>query len=319
MITHYAHERNINLDGLQVDVIYDNEATPSSVGTVIHLPDGLSADQITRLQRVADTCPVKRALEAGFTFDTELAITTTAGSSSTELARRSSRPRRSSPRSITPAMSTRTNVSRRPVTRSGAGLPGLHRKLMRKSWPKMEMGRFEKRFVNSARHSSRVAERAQQLVRTANPQPGQRLLDVGCGNGTAAVHLAEALRLAVTGVDIDTDQIAAAELQGDGLPAVRFLVADATTLPFADDEFDIVFTSKTTHHIPEWQRALAEMTRVLKPDGYLLYSDFVAPLGHRLPTRRALNRFADQHALEAVRRSKSPFHFTGVFRKRSQR
>ncbi|MGO9976295.1 MAG: OsmC family protein [Solirubrobacteraceae bacterium] len=111
MITLYASARNINLDGLQVDVTYDNEATPRSVRTVVHLPDGLSAaDQITRLQRVAHTCPVKRALEAGFTFETELAITTTAGSSSTELARRSSRPRRRSPRSITPPMSTRTNV-----------------------------------------------------------------------------------------------------------------------------------------------------------------------------------------------------------------
>ncbi len=96
-------------------------------------------------------------------------------------------------------------------------------------------------------------------------------------------------------------------------------MADATTLPFADDEFDLVYTNKTTHHIPEFQRALAEMARVLKPDGYLLYSDFVAPLGHRLPTRRALNRFADQHGLDAMRRSRSPFHFTGVFRKRPQR
>jgi ubiquinone/menaquinone biosynthesis C-methylase UbiE len=183
----------------------------------------------------------------------------------------------------------------------------------------MKMGRFEKRFVNSARHSSRVAERAQQLVRTVNPQPGQRLLDVGCGNGTAAVHLAKALGLDVTGVDIDTGQIAAAELQGNGLPAVRFLVADASRLPFANDEFDLVYTNKTTHHIPEWQRALAEMTRVLKPDGYLLYSDFVAPLGRRLPTRSALNRFADQHGLHAVRPSQSPFHFTGVFKKRPQR
>ncbi|MGO9753929.1 MAG: OsmC family protein [Solirubrobacteraceae bacterium] len=82
MITLYARERQWNLADLQVDVTYDNEATPRSVKTVIHLPDGLSADQIKRLERVADTCPVKRALEAGFTFDKELAIDTTAGSAS---------------------------------------------------------------------------------------------------------------------------------------------------------------------------------------------------------------------------------------------
>ncbi len=83
MITLYARERNINLAGLQVDVTYDNETTPRAVKTVIRLPDGLPANQLKRLQRVADTCPVKRALEAGFTFDEELAVDTTAGSPST--------------------------------------------------------------------------------------------------------------------------------------------------------------------------------------------------------------------------------------------
>ncbi len=183
----------------------------------------------------------------------------------------------------------------------------------------MKMGRFEKRFVNSARHSSRVAGHAQQLVQTADPRARQRLLDVGCGNGAAAIHIAKTLGLAVTGVDVDTEQIEAAAVTANGLAAVRFLAADATRLPFADDEFDLVYTNKTTHHIREWPQALAEMTRVLKPGGQLLYSDFVAPLGHRLPTRRALNRFADQHELETVRRSGSPFHTTHIFRKAQQR
>ena len=179
----------------------------------------------------------------------------------------------------------------------------------------MKMGRFEKRFVNSDVHSRRVAEHALQLLGTANPKPGQQLLDVGCGNGAAAIGLANTLGLVVTGVDVDTEQIEAAAAARDGLAAVRFLAADATRLPFADGEFDLVYSNKTTHHIRDWQQALAEMTRVLKPEGYLVYSDFVAPLGHRLPTSRALNRFADQHGLESVRRSGAPFHYTGVFRK----
>ena len=179
----------------------------------------------------------------------------------------------------------------------------------------MKMGRFEKRFVNSSSHSRSVAEHAEELLQTANPQPGQRLLDVGCGNGTAAIHVAKTLGLAVTGVDVDPAQIQTAAAAGKGQAAVRFLAADATSLPFADGEFDLVYTNKTTHHIRAWQRALAEMTRVLKPDGYILYSDFVAPIGHRLPTRRALDRFADQHGLESVQRSTAPFRYTGVYRK----
>jgi ubiquinone/menaquinone biosynthesis C-methylase UbiE len=52
--------------------------------------------------------------------------------------------------------------------------------------------------------------------------------------------------------------------------------------------FDLVFSNKVTHHVPDWCRALGEMTRVLEDGGHLVYSDLVAPLGRRYPTRRAL-------------------------------
>jgi ubiquinone/menaquinone biosynthesis C-methylase UbiE len=79
---------------------------------------------------------------------------------------------------------------------------------------------------------------------------------------------------------------------------VRFQVAEATNLPFADDEFDLVYTNKTTHHIPDWPQALAEIARVLKPGGRLLYSDFVAPAGRRLPTRRGIDAAAEASGLK---------------------
>ncbi len=80
MITTYARSREWDLADLQVDVSYDPEANPRSVRTVIHLPGGLTPDQIKRLKSVAETCPVKRALETGFTFDQELAFEVTAAS-----------------------------------------------------------------------------------------------------------------------------------------------------------------------------------------------------------------------------------------------
>ena len=69
MIVLYAQRRDWGLDGVSVDVDYDADVTPRRVELTVHLPDGLTPDQITRLTRVADTCPVRRALEAGFTFD----------------------------------------------------------------------------------------------------------------------------------------------------------------------------------------------------------------------------------------------------------
>jgi cyclopropane fatty-acyl-phospholipid synthase-like methyltransferase len=93
----------------------------------------------------------------------------------------------------------------------------------------MKMGRFEKRFVNSHSHSRRVAEHAVQLLQAADPQPGQRLLDVGCGNGAAPIHVAKALGLAVTGVDVDAEQIETAAATRKRQAAVRFVAADATS------------------------------------------------------------------------------------------
>jgi putative redox protein len=74
MIMTYANARGLKLGELSVDCVYDPEATPRQVELVVHAPAGLTQDQIERLRRIADTCPVKRALEAGFTFDQKIVI-----------------------------------------------------------------------------------------------------------------------------------------------------------------------------------------------------------------------------------------------------
>jgi putative redox protein len=74
MIMTYANARGLELNGLRVDVVYDPESTPRHVGLVVHVPASLPPDQAERLHRIADTCPVKRALEAGFTFDEEIVV-----------------------------------------------------------------------------------------------------------------------------------------------------------------------------------------------------------------------------------------------------
>ena len=74
MIQMYARARDWELPDVAVDVEYDSSATPRRVQVTLNLPEGLTADQIAGLRRVADTCPVKRALEAGFTFTQEVAL-----------------------------------------------------------------------------------------------------------------------------------------------------------------------------------------------------------------------------------------------------
>jgi putative redox protein len=69
----YARRHDWRLDGLRVDVTYDTDVTPRRVQLTVHLPAGLTSEQIDRLRRVAAGCPARRALEAGFTFDEHLA------------------------------------------------------------------------------------------------------------------------------------------------------------------------------------------------------------------------------------------------------
>jgi len=189
--------------------------------------------------------------------------------------------------------------------------------LLLESWKgkSMRMTAVEKSFVNSSGHAAKVAGHAESLLQKVNVQPGWRYLDVGCGISSAARGIAMRRPLDVVGVDIDPEQIATARAAGE-LPNLRFHVMDATRLEFGDAEFDVVATSKTTHHIPDYELALMEMARVLRPGGYLVYTDMSVPgwaaaIGKRLlpivgfPSEHALDSFAVKRGLRPVFRSRN--------------
>ena len=69
MISMYAQNRGWDIGEIAVDVNYDSESVPRRVAVDVHLPDDLTLAQQRRLERVAETCPARRALETGFTFE----------------------------------------------------------------------------------------------------------------------------------------------------------------------------------------------------------------------------------------------------------
>jgi len=69
MIAMYAERHEWDLGDAFVDVEYDPESEPRRFDIEVHLPAGLSPDQVSRLERVAETCPLRRSLEAGFSFE----------------------------------------------------------------------------------------------------------------------------------------------------------------------------------------------------------------------------------------------------------
>ena len=100
---------------------------------------------------------------------------------------------------------------------------------------------------------------------------GQRILDAACGEGYGSALLAGTAS-SVEAVDISGQAIEHARNRYGHLHNVGFHQADCTVLPFADDEFDRVVSFETLEHLAEQDKLLAEFSRVLKPDGFLVLS-----------------------------------------------
>jgi SAM-dependent methyltransferase len=97
-------------------------------------------------------------------------------------------------------------------------------------------------------------------------RPGDRVLDVGCGNGQASARIASALGVEVVGITISEHHLAQAkELHTAG--TLTFHLADATDLPFPDGSFDAVAAIESISLMPQPDRAVREIARVLKPGG----------------------------------------------------
>ena len=96
---------------------------------------------------------------------------------------------------------------------------------------------------------------------------GLRVLEIGCGLGTDGAQFAKA-GADYTGVDLTEAavQLARRRFELDGLPG-HFETADAESLPFADESFDLVYAHGVLHHTPDTARAVSEIYRVLRPGG----------------------------------------------------
>jgi ubiquinone/menaquinone biosynthesis C-methylase UbiE len=106
-------------------------------------------------------------------------------------------------------------------------------------------------------------------------RPGQRVLDLGCGEGRHVIAACALDGVDAVGLDLSLDDLATArqrmadfraEIPKDA-PLFALLAGDALRLPFGDDSFDAVICSEVLEHIPNYRAAIAEIYRVLKPGG----------------------------------------------------
>jgi ubiquinone/menaquinone biosynthesis C-methylase UbiE len=127
----------------------------------------------------------------------------------------------------------------------------------------------------SDRRSRFNAGPQQAALAALDLQPNDRLLDVGCGTG-AAVRAAAATVERAVGVDLSPQMIERARELATDAPGAEFVVGDSENLPFEPDAFTAVLCTASFHHYPDPQKAMAEMVRVLTPDGRLVIADGVA-------------------------------------------
>ncbi len=131
------------------------------------------------------------------------------------------------------------------------------------------------------------------LLRRAQIDSGERVLDVGCGVGTTAIEIARRFGADVTAADISplmleraADNVHTADL-GDRVTVDE---ADILELSYPDDSFDVVIAEAVTMFVDR-ERAASELARVTKPGGRVLATEF---LWREPPTAEAREIFLGQ-------------------------
>ncbi len=109
-----------------------------------------------------------------------------------------------------------------------------------------------------------------EVVARRRPLAGAHVLSSGCGLGGSLLAWHDAGAARVAGVEVDDDYVRMAALRVAELPTVTVTRYDGARLPFDDASFDIVESMDVIEHVADPSAYLAELLRVLRPDGIVL-------------------------------------------------
>ncbi len=167
--------------------------------------------------------------------------------------------------------------------------------------PEGEIGRAVGEYMSQ--HNAALSAAAWKRL---DLRPRDRVLEVGFGNGkliTALVALEP--DLAYTGIDISETMLAEAQAFDRALLESRRIdlrLASVEALPFADGAFDRAVSVNTLYFVAAPERALAELHRVLRPEGVLVVAGLTPESAAELPITKHGFRVYDRERLEAMHR-----------------
>ncbi|KAL0380162.1 UNVERIFIED_CONTAM: Phosphoethanolamine N-methyltransferase [Sesamum angustifolium] len=126
-----------------------------------------------------------------------------------------------------------------------------------------------------------IIDTTKEFVAKLDLQPGQKVLDVGCGIGGGDFYMADKYDVHVVGIDLSINMISFALERAIGLKcAVEFEVADCTKKEYPDGTFDVIYSRDTILHIQDKPALFRSFYRWLKPGGKVLISDYCRSSGN---------------------------------------
>ncbi|KAH7430562.1 hypothetical protein KP509_08G004000 [Ceratopteris richardii] len=118
-------------------------------------------------------------------------------------------------------------------------------------------------------------ESTKEIVKTLELQPGQKVLDIGCGIGGGDFYMAETYDVSVVGIDLSVNMVSLALERAIGRKcSVQFEIADCTTIEFDPESFDVIYSRDTLLHIQDKPSLFQKIFKWLKPGGKLLITDY---------------------------------------------